>query len=113
MAQALSFTSIRRRAAYDAQVETVSAAGAISVSKKTTRLSVDGTKAYTLAAGSWVGQRKELICSVAANTPVGSVAGTFLGGTSLGAFGVVGECAVLIWDGAQWLPFSLNGVAVS
>lgn len=113
MAQALSFTSIRRRAAYNTQAETVSAAGAISTSKLITKLSVDGTKAYTLAAGTWIGQEKVLICSVATNTPVGSVAGTFLGGTSLSAFGVVGECARLIWDGAQWLPLALDGVTVS
>jgi len=113
MPQALNLTSLRRRGAYDAQVETVTAAGAISVAKRTTRLSVTGTVAYTLAAGTWVGQEKVIICIVAASSPVGTFTGTFLGGTTIGAFGVVGEHARLIWDGAQWLPFDLSGVTVS
>lgn len=113
MANTMNFTSLSRRGAYDAQVETVSAAGAISVTKRLTKLSVTGTVAYTLAAGRWVGQEKVIICSVAASSPVGSVGGTFLGGTSIGAFGVVGECVRLLWDGAQWLPMSLSGVTVS
>lgn len=107
-----SLISITRRAKYDAQVETVTS-GALSTTKRISRLSVTGTKVYTLAAGSWVGQEKVLICSVAASTPVGSVTGTFLGGTTIGDFGVVGEVAHLVWDGSQWLPVVLSGVAVS
>lgn len=97
---------------YDSGIETVTT-GAISVTKKTTRLSVTNTVAFTLAAGTRVGQEKFLICTVAADTPVGTVTATLLGGTTLGAFGVVGERARLIWDGAQWLPGDLSGVTVS
>lgn len=111
MANSLSFTSLSRRAAYDAQVETV-VSGAISTSKRISKLSVTGTVAYTLGAGLWVGQEKILVCSVAASSPVGTVTLPVLGGTNITGFGVVGESARLIWDGAQWLAFDL-GVAVA
>jgi hypothetical protein len=112
MANVLNFTSLSRRGAYDAQVETVTV-GALSRSKRISKLSVDATKAFTLAAGLWVGQEKIVICSVAANSPVGALTLTVLGGNTISAFGVVGECARLVWDGALWLPMALSGVTVS
>ncbi len=111
MPQALNLTSLRRRGAYDAQVETV-VSGAISLAKRISKLSVTGTVAYTLANGIWIGQEKLLVCSVAASTPVGTVTLTVLGGTTITAFGVVGESSQLVWDGAQWLACNL-GVAVA
>ena len=113
MANTLNFTSLSRRGAYNAQVETVSAPGAISVTKRTTKLAVDGTDAFTLAAGSWVGQEKDIICSAAATSPVGAITLAVLGGNTISAFGVVGELCRLVWDGAQWLPMALSGVTVS
>jgi hypothetical protein len=107
-----NITSLMRRGAYDAQVETVTA-GALSTSKRISKLSVTGTQAYTLAAGRWIGQEKLLICSVAATSPVGTLTLAVLGGTTIGAFGVVNEQVRLVWDGAAWLAFSLSGVTVS
>ena len=112
MPQSLSFTSIRRRAAYNAQAETVTV-GALSLTKRISRLSVDGTKAFTLAAGLWIGQEKIAVCTVADNTPVGAMTLTVLGGNTISAFGVVAEQARLVWDGTQWLPLALSGVTVS
>lgn len=112
MANTLNFTSLSRRGAYDAQAETVTS-GALSLSKRISKVSVDGTKGFTLGAGLWVGQEKLVICTVATNTPIGTLTLTVLGGTAVGAFGVVGERCRLVWDGAQWLPFDLSGVAVS
>jgi hypothetical protein len=110
--QSINLTSIRRRGAYDAQAETVTS-GALSLTKRISKLSVTGTVAYTLGAGLWVGQEKVVVCSVAASTPIGTLTLTVLGGTNITAFGVVNECVRLIWDGAQWLPMSMNGVAVA
>lgn len=96
----------------NAEVETVTT-GAISITKLITLLSVTGTVAFTLANGTKVGQRKILVCVVAASTPVGNVAGTFTGsGAQLGAFGVLNECAELVWTGSAWAPVAMNGVAI-
>jgi hypothetical protein len=54
-------------------LETVSAPGAISASTYETHLEVDGTDAFTLGDGSYVGQRKRITCITAANTPLGTV----------------------------------------
>lgn len=59
-------------------LEIVSANGAVSVVTRTTLLSISGTKAYTLAAGKFAGQRKTIQASVAAAIPSGVVTGTFL-----------------------------------
>lgn len=55
------------------EVDAVSAAGACSLVIKTTELSVDGTKAYTLAAPTRTGQRKVIRCVAATNTPLGTL----------------------------------------
>lgn len=56
--------------------ETVIAAGAISPHTRSTRLEVTGTVAYTLADGIYEGQRKSIVCKVAATVPVGTVTPT-------------------------------------
>ena len=54
-------------------VDSVSAAGALDVTKYITELTVSGTKAYTLAAPTTAGQRKRIVCISAASTPLGTV----------------------------------------
>jgi hypothetical protein len=55
-------------------VESISAAGALTaLGIFITELSVDGTKAYTLAAPTFAGQRKLIRCVAATNTPLGTV----------------------------------------
>lgn len=54
-------------------VEDVSAPGALSLDYETTRLSVDGTDAFTLAAPRYAGQIKRVVCIAAANSPLGTL----------------------------------------
>lgn len=54
-------------------VDAVSAAGALDLGKYVTELTVSGTKAYTLAAPTFAGQRKRIVCVSAASTPLGTV----------------------------------------
>lgn len=54
-------------------IDAVSAAGALSLEKYVTELTVSGTKAYTLAAPTVAGQRKRIVCVSAASTPLGTV----------------------------------------
>lgn len=91
-------------------------------------LAVDGTDTSTgtkaLPNGSCIGERCTLTCSLAANIPVGSIDGVFKGMlgdayTHVGAIGVVasttvvGDCAVLEWDGAAWQVMYQNGCTLS
>ena len=54
-------------------VDSVSAAGALSLAAYVTELTVSGTVAYTLAAPTFAGQRKKIVCVSAASTPLGTV----------------------------------------
>ncbi|MFH0902761.1 MAG: hypothetical protein V2A73_19190, partial [Pseudomonadota bacterium] len=64
-------------------IETVTS-GALSVATPTSLVSVTGTQAYTLAAGSFEGQRKSIRVTVAASTPVGTLTpAAFADGTSI------------------------------
>lgn len=54
-------------------VEAISAAGALSLNTYVSELTVSGTKAYTLAAPTFAGQRKRIQCVSAASTPLGTV----------------------------------------
>jgi hypothetical protein len=85
-------------------------------------VSSTGTKA--LPNGSAVGERCIVTCSTAACTPVGSLDGVYTGMiatayTHLGAIGVVasatvvGDCAVLEWDGQAWSVLYQNGCTLS
>lgn len=59
--------------AIGAGVDSVSAAGALSLTSYVTELTVSGTKAYTLAAPTVAGQRKRIVCVAATSTPLGTV----------------------------------------
>jgi hypothetical protein len=91
-------------------------------------LAVDGTDAGTgvggLPNGSAVGERCSIVCELADNIPVGSLTGAYLGmfGTAytiIGAIGVVasttvvGDCALLEWNGSAWLVVYQNGCTLS
>ncbi len=97
---------------YDSTVETVTS-GAISVAARTTRLSVTGTVAYTLAAPATKGQRKAIHCTVAASTPAGTITVTnLIGGTTL-AFNAVDDAVILEECDGKWLITANNSVTVS
>lgn len=88
-------------------------------------LSVTGTVNSTLPNGAWIGEQIQIINTTAASTPIGGLAGTFKGGdlaatyTALGAFGVVasttvvGDCALLEWDGSAWRVLFQAGTTLS
>ena len=84
--------------------------GAIDVTTPISFVSVTGTQAYTLAAGS-DGQLKILICTVAASTPVGVI--TPLASANDGyntiTFNAVGENATLIYTNSGWNVLSCSG----
>jgi hypothetical protein len=69
---------------------------------RTTRVSVTGTVAFTLADGTEVGQRKSIRCTVAASTPVGVLTPAHASGFSTLTFGAVGNYAELEWNGTAW-----------
>lgn len=54
-------------------VESISAAGALTLGVYATELTISGTVAYTLAAPTFAGQRKKITCISAASTPLGTV----------------------------------------
>lgn len=56
-----------------ANVDAVSASGACSLTNLITELSVDGTKAYTLAAPTATGMRKIVRCVSATSSPLGTL----------------------------------------
>jgi hypothetical protein len=67
--------------------EEISASGAVSIVKRTTRFTVSGTKAWTLADGTTAGQRKTLFCVSQASTPVGVVTPAHASGFTTITFG--------------------------
>lgn len=91
-------------------------------------LAVDGTDAGSgatgLPNGSTVGERCSIVCELAANTPVGSLGGTYSGVfgtayTALGTIGVVGSTTVmgdfadLEWNGSAWQVVNMSGCTLS
>lgn len=89
-------------------VDSMSAAGAITLKTHTTRLAVSGTMAFTLANGSVAGQRKRIVCESAASTPAGTVtittpddtAGHVCAGSFV--FDTAGQAIELVWTGSKW-----------
>jgi hypothetical protein len=98
---------------------TVSAAGAIDPNQLITYLSVDSTKAYTLADGTEIGQIVIVLCIAGTNTPNGTVTPAHTSPasgatyTAVSAFGAVNDFCVFMWDGTGWLRLFNSGVTVS
>ena len=93
-----------------AGVPDVVAAGALSVATRTTAINVSGTKAYTLANGTFVGQRKTVYCRTAASTPVGVLTPASVGaGYATLTFGAAAESVELEWDGSAWQLVGVSG----
>ncbi|MES1205017.1 MAG: hypothetical protein ABUS79_03690 [Pseudomonadota bacterium] len=85
----------------DGTVAATAAPGAISVATAITTLAVDGTDAYTLADGLFLGQRKTCVVISGANTPVGTITpATPSGFATVTALGAVGDSVEFIWGGA-------------
>lgn len=85
-------------------LDSIAAPGALSVYTEISELSVDGTDAFTLADGLYVGQRKIVMCVAAANTPVGTLtpATTAAGAPTEYIFSAVGQEVTLQWAADGW-----------
>jgi hypothetical protein len=91
--------------------ENVAAPGAISVLTHETLLTtIDGTDAFTLANGLFVGQEKIVRVSAdGANTPVGTITpATPFGFATVSSLGLRGDLAVFVWTASGWIIRSLN-----
>lgn len=97
-----------------APTETVTS-GALNPAIALTRLSVTGTQAYTLAAGTYIGQVKQIRCVVAASVPSGVVTiATLLDGSAHTlTFTALQQSAELVWDGTNWNLASLQGATLA
>lgn len=85
--------------------EHISAAGALAPGVFLTTLAISGTMAFTLAAGTKIGQRKMIRCTTAASTPAGTITGTFVNGVTAAtalAFNAAEDTASLVWNGTAW-----------
>ncbi len=94
-------------------IETVTA-GALSVSTRTSLVSVTGTQAYTLADGIREGQVKKIRVIVAATTPDGTLTpATFADGTSLD-LDAVNEYVELEWHSPDgWHVVDIDGATIT
>lgn len=117
----LQFTPSASVAALQAQInavingntEEVSASGPLSIVKRTTRLTVGGTLALTLADGTVAGQRKTIYAAANSGTPAATLTPAHASGFTTVLFGAA--CAQssieLEWDSSLGTPaWKLVGV---
>lgn len=84
--------------------EAVSAAAALDP-YGLSELTVSGTKAYTLANGTYIGQRKQIECVSAASIPAGTVTIATMTGSRTDVayvFNAVGQRLELEWTATGW-----------
>jgi hypothetical protein len=95
-------------------IEAIVAAGALSVATEISTLNVTGTTAYTLANGTFKGQRKVVVVIAGASTPNGTITpATPSGFATVSALGAVGDCVEFEWTGAAWIIVGNAGVTVA
>ena len=77
-------------------------------------ISISGTKAYSLAAGS-AGQIKMLVCTVAGSTPVGVVTpiASANDGYNTITFNAVGQTATLLYVNSGWMILALGSTSAN
>lgn len=95
--------------------ETISSSGALSPSIPVSFLDISGTKAYTLANGTYAGTIKYISVKNSENTPDGILTPVTTSGTwNTAAFNTTGQSLTLLWDGAGWVILGRqSGVAAS
>lgn len=92
----------------DLGVADTATSGTISLTTRITNISVTGSVAFTLPNGTIAGQRKRLLCTVAASIPVGTLTVTTPEDTagivcpSTFIFDTVGQAIDFIWSGSKW-----------
>jgi hypothetical protein len=97
----------------DVTTEAIAAPGALSLLTKTSTLAVDGTDAFTLANGLYIGQKKYIVCIAAANTPAGTLTPASFTGWTTALFNAVGECLLIEWDGTGWAVLLVAGATLA
>ncbi len=107
-AQAAIFDSTTRDALLtDLGVADTATSGTISLTTRTTNISVTGSVAFTLPNGTIAGQRKTLVCTVAASIPVGTLtvttpeSATGIVCPSTFIFDTVGQAIDFVWSGTK------------
>lgn len=94
-------------------IETVTS-GALSLYTRTSLISVTGTQAYTLANGTFEGQRKSLRVTVAASTPDGTLTpATFADGTSIDLDAVNEAVELEYHDTGGWRVVHITGATIT
>ncbi len=96
----------------EGNAEEISSSGALSVVVRTSRITVSGTKAYTLADGTIAGQRKTLFCVSAGSTPHGVVTPAHPKGYTSFEFATANGGVELEWDStatAGWKIVCISG----
>ena len=90
----------------------VSTSGVIDVTTPISFISVTGTQAYSLAAGT-AGQIKMLVCTVVGGTPVGVVTpvASANDGYNTITFKAVGQSCTLLWVNAGWMILALGSTS--
>jgi hypothetical protein len=85
-------------------VQSLAAPGEVNADSEITELSVDGTDAFTMEDGRYVGQRKIVRCIAADNTPVGTLTpdDMAVGQPASFIFSAVGQELTFEWTAAGW-----------
>jgi hypothetical protein len=98
---------------HNQRTEVVAAPGALDPDVRYTDLQVDGTDAFTLADGTFIGAIKEIWCSAATTTPAGTLTPDNLSGLTTIDFDAVDEYVKLIWDGTNWVVAVNQGATLA
>lgn len=94
---------------YWAAPQALSGAGAVSVTAFKTNVTTTGANALTLADGTFVGQEK--LVQLIVDGGDGTLTPANLSGGTTITFADVGDCAHLLWDGANWIAINLYNCA--
>ncbi len=114
MANTTDVVALVTEAALLTAVPNTVTSGALGVTTRTTFLSVTGTVAYTLANGTFQGQRKSLRCTVAATSPAGTLTPTTVTGFTSILFDAVEDAVELEWyTTSGWHIVKINGAVAS
>jgi hypothetical protein len=91
----------------------ITASGAIDPDIGHQEMSTDGTKAYTLAAGSFPGQEVTLTWIAATNTPHGVVTPAAVVGYATVEGNTLGDTCTFRWTGSAWALKANGGCTVA
>ena len=94
---------------YSAEKQSLSGAGAVTVTEYKTDVTTTGADALTLADGEFVGQRKAIQLIVDGGD--GTLTPSNLSGGTTITFADAGDRAELIWDGSNWVVIDLYNCA--